>query len=122
MLAFGISATVAVFSIVEGVLLRPLPFRHPAYLVEITDKLRGVDLGADGYAGVTGPDIRAYTHSTHSFENLGGYQTTNYELSGTEESEQVNAACMSAGVFPTLGVNPLLGRFLRSRKTISISK
>ena len=116
MLALGIGATTAVFSIVEGVLLRPLPFRHPEQLVDITDKVKGADLSGDGYSGVTGPDIRAYTRGTHSFENLGGYQTTTYELSGADNSEQVNAARLNAGVFSTLGVNPLLGHFFTQQE------
>jgi putative ABC transport system permease protein len=106
MLALGIGAATAMFSIVEGVLLRPLPFPHPERLVMLTDNLQG-----NGEVGVTAPDIRAYTQDTHSFEALGGYQTFGYELSGIEESAQVNAARMSAGVFPTLGVAPLMGRF-----------
>ena len=50
------------------------------------------------------PDIRAYTRETHSFTALGGYQYAGYELSGTGEPAQVNAARMTAGVFPALGV------------------
>src|SRR5438876_4300192 len=107
MLALGIGATTAIFSIVEGVLLRPLPFPHPERLVALSDILQG----GNGEAGVTAPDIRAYTRDTHSFEALGGYQPVGYELSGIGEPAQVNAARMSGGVFPALGVAPLMGRF-----------
>ncbi len=112
MLALGIGATTAIFSIVEGVLLRPLPFPHPERLVVLSDILQG----ASGVAAVTAPDIRAYTRDTHSFEALGGYQPVGYELSGIGEPAQVNAARMSGGVFPALGVAPLLGRFFTQQE------
>src|SRR6201985_3615500 len=79
MLAFGIGATTAIFSIVEGVLLRPLPFPNSDQLVVLADRLQGADVGGNGEAGVTVPDIRAYTRDTHSFVNLGGYQYAGYE-------------------------------------------
>ena len=112
MLALGIGATTAIFSIVEGVLLRPLPFPHPERLVVISDILQG----GNGEVGVTAPDIRAYTGDTHSFEALGGYQSMGYELSGIGEPAQVNAARMSAGVFPALEVAPLMGRFFTQQE------
>ena len=116
MLALGIGATTAIFSIVESVLLRPLPFPHPERLVALSDILQGADLGGNGTAGVTAPDIRAYTRDTHSFEDLGGYQQLNYELSGIEEPAQVNGARLSGGVFPALGVAPLMGRFFTQQE------
>src|SRR5882724_4946198 len=73
MLAFGIGATTAIFSIVEGVLLRPLPFPDSQRLVVLADHLQGVDVGGGDNVGVTVPDIRAYTRDTHSFAGLGGY-------------------------------------------------
>ena len=66
-------------------------------------------MGGNGEAGVTVPDIQNYTRDTHSFESLGGYTQTSYELSGMGEPAQVNAARMSGGVFPALGVGPLHG-------------
>ena len=110
MLAFGIGATTAIFSIVEGVLLRPLPFPNSDRLMELSDRLQGVDVGGKGECGVTAPDIRAYTRDTHSFAALGGYQFAGYELSGVGEPAQVSASRLAAGVFSALGVAPLLGR------------
>jgi predicted permease len=111
MLAFGIGATTAIFSIVEGVLLRPLPFPDSNRLMVLSDKLEGADIGGNGEAGVTVPDIRAYSRDTKSFEALGGYTYSGYELSGAGEATQVNAVRMTPGVFAALGVQPQLGRF-----------
>jgi putative ABC transport system permease protein len=113
MLAFGIGATTAIFSIVEGVLLRPLPFPDPSRLVVLADHLEGADRSGDGSseAGVTVPDIRAYTRETNSFTALGGYAYFGYELSGAGEAAQINATRLTSGVFPALGVQPQLGRF-----------
>jgi predicted permease len=111
MLALGIGATTAIFSIVEAVLLRPLPFPDSERLMSLSDILQGADVGGNGEAGVTAPDIRAYTRDTHSFENLGGYRPNNYELSGIGDPAQVLASRLTASVFPALGVAPLMGRF-----------
>ena len=110
MLAFGIGATTAIFSIVEAVLLRPLPFPESPRVMVLSDRLAGVNIGGQDEVGVTVPDIRAYTRQTHAFNALGAYQGAGYELSGTGEPAQVSAARMTAGVFSTLGVNPQLGR------------
>ncbi len=110
MLALGIGATTAIFSIVEAVLLRPLPFPHSERLVSLGDILQGANVGGNGEAGVTAQDIRNYTRDANSFESLGGYKPTSYELSGVGEPMQVNAARLSAGVFPTLEVAPSMGR------------
>jgi predicted permease len=113
-LAFGIGASTAIFSIVEGVLLRPLPFAEPNRLVTLGDLLEGVDYGTDA-PGVTAPGVQIYIRDTHAFSNLGGYTPSSYELSGAGDPAQsspaqINAARLTAGVFPTLGVSPLMGR------------
>jgi predicted permease len=110
MLAFGIGATTAIFSIVEGVLLRPLPFPDSDRLMVLGDHLEGIQAGGDGGVGVTVPDIVAYTRDTHAFSALGGYQGASYELSGKGEPAQVNASRLTAGVFSAVGVAPALGR------------
>jgi putative ABC transport system permease protein len=116
MLALGIGATTAIFSVVEGVLLRPLPFPNPERLVSLGDILQGAEVGGNGEAGVTAPDVLAYTRDTHSFESLGGYTQTSYELSGIGEPVQVLAARLSGGIFPALQVPPLMGRFFTQQE------
>ncbi len=85
MLAFGIGATTAIFSIVEAVLLRPLPFPDSERLVVLSDRLSGQNVGGNNEAGVTVPDIRTYTRETHEFTALGGYTGAGFELSGIGE-------------------------------------
>src|SRR5271169_4414321 len=60
MLALGIGATTAIFSIVEGVLLRPLPFPESDRVMMLADVIQGADVGGSGEAGVTVPDIQNY--------------------------------------------------------------
>lgn len=88
-LAFGIGATTAIFSIVEGVLLRPLPFPEQARLVTLADIIEGVDYGSDA-PGVTAPGVRIYMRDTSAFSALGGYQPATYELSGLGDPAPVN--------------------------------
>ena len=116
MLALGIGATTAIFSVVEGILLRPLPFPQPERLVVVSDIIQGVDVGGNGEAGVTPADVRNYMRDTHSFESLGGYQHNDYELSGVGEPAHLDGSRMSGGVFPALGVKPLLGRYFTQQE------
>jgi hypothetical protein len=116
MLALGIGATTAIFSIVEGVLLRPLPFPDPDRLVILGDVLEGSNCATCTQPGVTAPDIRNYMRDTQSFSHLGGYRGRLFELSGTGEPAAVNGTRMSAEVFAALGVPPLLGRTFTERE------
>jgi len=104
-LALGIGATTAIFSLVEGILLRPLPFNNPDRLV-----LLGEHLGSGPGTPVTARDILTYPKATTAFSSLGGFTTRAFELSGGATPEEVAAARFTAGVFTTLGVDPVLGR------------
>lgn len=112
-LALGIGAATAIFSLIEGVLLRPLPFREPERLMLIGDHLGG----RDGI-GVTAREIETYTATTTAFASLGGYAGKDYETRGGGNTpEEIPAMRLTAGVLPTLGVEPLLGRvFTRSEE------
>jgi len=104
-LTLGIGATTAIFSLIEGVLLRPLPFHAPQRLVILGDHL------GDGLQlGVTAPEVATYQQSTRAFSSIGGYTNASWELSGSSLSESVNGARLTADVFPTLGVAPVIGR------------
>ncbi|HLJ90870.1 MAG TPA: ABC transporter permease [Candidatus Angelobacter sp.] len=110
MLAIGIGATTSIFSIVEGVLRRPLPFPDPGSLMAIGDNVQGTGVDGDTGISVTASDVLAYTHNADSFASLGGYQQTNYELSGLGEAVIINVGRFTGGVFPALRVAPLMGR------------
>jgi putative ABC transport system permease protein len=104
-LALGIGATTAIFSLVEGVLLRPLPFNDPDRLVVL-----GEHLGGRPGMSVRATEIATYTDSTQAFSSLGGYITTSFELSGKQRPEEIDAARLNSAMFTTLGVQPVLGR------------
>src|ERR1039457_2230288 len=109
-LAFGIGATTAIFSIVEGVLLRPLPFADPGRLVVLGDTVPGINMGSNGHIGVTMPQILTYQRETRGFAALGGFEQTGYEFSGAGAPAEISAARVTASIFPLLGVAPLMGR------------
>jgi len=104
-LALGIGATTAIFSLVEGVLLRPLPFKDPDSLVVL-----GEHLGGRPGMSVRAIEIATYTKSTQTFSSLGGYIAASFELSGKQRPEEIDAARLSSAAFATLGVQPVLGR------------
>jgi putative ABC transport system permease protein len=104
-LALGIGATTAIFSVVEGVLFRPLPFRDPQRLVLLGDRL-----GGGLQLGVTPPEVATYEHASRDFSSIGAYTTKSWELSGGPLSESVPGVRLTASVFPTLGVTPIVGR------------
>jgi predicted permease len=104
-LGLGIGGTTAIFSLVQGILLRPLPFHRPDRLV-----LLGDHLGDNPGISVTAREIGTYTRALEAFSNTGGYIDASYEVSGGATPEQVNGARFTSGVFPTLGVAPILGR------------
>jgi predicted permease len=116
MLAFGIGATTAIFSIVDGVLLRPLPFPNGADLVTLGDQVSGTNWGQHDSGPVTGPEVVIYPRDSRSFESLGGYGFVSYELSGIGEPAQINASRMTPSVFSALGVAPLMGRVFTARE------
>jgi predicted permease len=104
-LALGIGATTAIFSMVEGILLRPLPFSDPERLV-----LLGDHIGGGANVPVTAREIGTYSTASSAFSSLGGYIGATYELSSGAIPEEIHATRFTAGVFPTLGVSAILGR------------
>ena len=104
-LALGIGATTAIFSLVEAVLLRPLPFKDSDRLV-----LLGDHLGGRPGMSVRAREIATYTNATEAFSSLSGYITATFELSGEVQPEEISATRLNSAMFPTLGVEPILGR------------
>ncbi len=104
-LALSIGANTAIFSLVNAVLLRALPFHDPDRLVSI-DK----PAGEGGLPGLAGFEYLAWKEKSTSFDDLAAYTDNNFNLTGQGEPERISCAQVSASLFPTLGVQPLRGR------------
>ena len=106
-LSLGIGANTAMFSVVNAVLLRPLPFPEPERLMLVEAR------NPDNFAA---PDFRDLAMQNHSFSHLGAYFNATFNLVGGSEPERVNGARISASLLPTLGVQPLYGRNLTTEE------
>ncbi|HEX5083826.1 MAG TPA: ABC transporter permease [Blastocatellia bacterium] len=106
-LALGIGATSVIFSFVNGVLLRPLPYPDSERLVVVgeTAPKRGVAL-----MGISPPNFLDWREQNRSFTGIATYYENSYALTGSGEAEQVSAANISYNTFQILGVSPILGR------------
>ena len=103
-LALTIGATTAVFTVVNAVLLRGLPYRDPSRLVLVQLAFPQMPLG------FSPPDYLAFEARAGFFETIAAYRNREYELSGVEPPERVTVTRASATLFETLGVRPALGR------------
>jgi len=103
-LALGIGANTAIFTVVNGVLLRPLGFRDPSRVVLVAEKTSypTVSTSYENYIDWRG--------QSHSFESLEATRGTAITLTGTGEPERLNARMATAPLFSLLGVNAILGR------------
>ncbi|HUN85895.1 MAG TPA: ABC transporter permease, partial [Terracidiphilus sp.] len=102
-LALGIGANTTVFSIVDAVLLRPLPYAHPERLMEV----RSQHLLQDG--AVSYPDFFDWRAQNHSFTELVSYHGESLTLTGVERPAHLDGEVVSWNLLPLLGVNPELG-------------
>jgi putative ABC transport system permease protein len=105
-LALGIGANTAIFSVVNAVLLRPLPFVESQRIVAISEKLPAFTEAMP----MNAPDYRAFSDRQRSFDTLAIYSDKHLDLSGGGEPERIEGARTSASVFPLLGIPPLMGR------------
>jgi predicted permease len=104
-LAVGIGANTTLFSVVNGVLLNPLPYPHSEQLVSLAEKLPPFPHFAISY-----PNFLDWTRLNRSFQALAAYRQSDFNLSGSGEAQRVKAMEVSAGFFPLLSVQPLIGR------------
>src|SRR5947199_2183440 len=107
-LAFGIAASWAVFSVVDALLLQPLPFADAKSLVFATETA-GPDHAINA---VSAPDLIDWQLRSKSFEQLAGFRRTQVTLTGVEAPERIDAAAVQPGVFAALRVPPEMGRTL----------
>ena len=106
-LALGIGANTAIFSVVNAVLLSPLPYANAHRLAMVKEILP--NMSAEPF-NVSGPDIAQIQKLNHVFEDVGGFRVWTYELSGKSEPQRVTADRISSDLFDVLGVQPLAGR------------
>jgi len=106
-LALGIGANTAIFSLVNSILLQPLPFRDPDRLVRMLQSSPKLGLAS---WGVSQADYAAYREQNRSFESVAIYSATATNLTGAGEPERLPIATVTADFFKVFGVNPLLGR------------
>jgi predicted permease len=104
-LALGIGADTALFSVVNGVLLDPLPYTQPERLVSVyssTPTFR--------HSSLSYPNFLDWAHDNRSFLSLAAFRTENYNLTGLGPPEQLRGGMISANFFDLLGLRPALGR------------
>jgi predicted permease len=104
-LALGIGANTALFSVVNGVLLSPLPFPNPSELYAVYQTTATFGRGSVSY-----PNYEDWRKDNRSFASLGAYRSDEFNLTGYGEPERLHAHMISANLFSALGVPPLAGR------------
>jgi putative ABC transport system permease protein len=103
-LALGIGANSAIFSVLNAVLLRPLPYTDPDRIVRI-DETEG-----NGGMGVSPPNLVDFQQQNHTFESVAGYTGGSFILTNAGEPLRVQSCAISAELFSVVGVQPLIGR------------
>jgi putative ABC transport system permease protein len=106
-LALGIGANTAIFSLVNGVFLRPLAYRDPDGLVFVaaTNRVRGIKVGVTSY-----PNFADWRAQNHVFTGLAAYRPQYYDLSGITQPERIRGLRVSEDLLPLLDEKPVLGR------------
>src|SRR5947209_1213618 len=108
--ALAIGATTAVLSLVNGLLVRPLPYREPQQLILLLQHFKSQNLER---IPVSPPEFKDYETRARSFEKLGAFGYTDFNLAGEDRLERITGATVTAGVLPLLGVSPIKGRFFQ---------
>ncbi|HXE31620.1 MAG TPA: ABC transporter permease [Terriglobales bacterium] len=111
-LALGIGANSAIFSLVNAVLLRPLPFPHSEQLVRVYSEFPAFPHGGLHRFWISGPEYLELRQDAHSWQSLDAWTTQGANLSGDSQPLRVQAALVTGGLLPGLGVTPARGRWL----------
>jgi putative ABC transport system permease protein len=104
-LALGIGANTAMFSVIDAVLLRPLPYAHPSQLVSVQQRIRH---GVSSF--VSYPNFSDWRSQNHVFSSMAAYRETNFTLTGSGGSVQLPGEIVTWEIFRLLGARPVLGR------------
>ncbi len=110
-LALGIGATAAIFSVVYGVLLKPLPFHEPERLVSLLHRAPGIKLAEVNHGPAT---YFTYRDNHRAFEAIGAWESNEVSITGRGDPEQVEALSVTDTTLPLLRVQPILGRLFTS--------
>ncbi|PYT30577.1 MAG: ABC transporter permease [Acidobacteria bacterium] len=108
-LALGIGANTAIFSVVNAVLLRPLPYEHPDHLVKLWPKFVGIVL-PNNQNWVSAPEFADFRKLNQSFSHIAAISGDSFNITTGGLPERVEGAAVSSSFFPMLGVKPKLGR------------
>jgi len=111
-LALGIGANTALFSVVNGVLLNPLPFSQPDQLYALYFKTAAFD----GSGSLSYPNFIDWQKDNHSFSSIAAYRPDDLNLTGAGLPERLHGYMISAHLFPVLGTAPILGRNFRDEE------
>src|SRR4030088_1149624 len=109
-LALGIGANTAIFSVVNGALLRPLAFKEPDRLVHVWHVPPAKSFPGMTTFAVSAANYLDWKSQNRVFENMAIYTYHGFTLTGSEKPEQVDASAVSSSFFETLGVQAMLGR------------
>src|ERR1700683_3436325 len=111
-LALGIGVTTSIFTVLNAVALRPLPYSHPERLVWMTELLHG---SSTDELTLT-PHFIEWRRQNHTFEGLAGYNYQTRNLTGLDQPMEVHTARVSAALLPLLGIQPAVGRNFTSQE------
>ena len=114
-LALGIGANIAAFSIVDGVLLRPLPFPQPGQLVRVFDDLRSSNTKD---VGMSVPQFWDYRDRAGIFQDISVVWSTPATLTGVDRPQRIEALATSGNYFTMLGVRPQIGRVFTQKDEV----
>jgi putative ABC transport system permease protein len=110
-LALGIGANTAIFSVVNGVLLNPLPYEQPDRLIAIYSNTKEFH-----HSSISYPNFLDWVRDNRSFSGLAAFRADSFDLTGMGEPERLKVEMVSADFFPTLGVKPVLGRSFEAKE------
>jgi putative ABC transport system permease protein len=106
-LALGIGVNSAIFSVVNAIVLRPLPYANSEQLMVVWGNLHKAGLEE---IEISAPEFKDFQEQCRAFEQIAAYVTQGLNLTGVDQPERLRGAAISANLFPTLGLQPGLGR------------
>jgi hypothetical protein len=112
-LGLGVGATTSIFSVVDGVLLRPLPFDDPDELTVLQ-----VNTGGPGWYGASEPEFIDFREQLRSLETVSAYEVSEVTLGDSTEPRRVKGVRLTADLLPMLGVAPSIGRLFTPEEDV----